>query len=159
MESYPLHKNDNMTDENKKRRFRMQAHDIRAAGFIEVEPGVYAKAPMGAVGPKKHGKQPGALGRQAQAKQGGKGGRPKRNIRDRAAVYTVTMTAHLNTRMDGDNLANALKPVQDALADWLGVDDADGRIRWECGQVETRGTTGVCVAISGAQTTPCKESI
>lgn len=63
------------------------------------------------------------------------------------------MTAHIPVRMDGDNLANALKPVRDQLAEWLGVDDADGRIRWESGQIETRGPVGVLVSIA-----PCPEN-
>jgi hypothetical protein len=53
--------------------------------------------------------------------------------------------------MDSDNLANALKPVRDELADWIGIDDADGRIRWETGQVETRGPIGIHLTIHPVQ--------
>lgn len=58
------------------------------------------------------------------------------------------MIAHIPTMMDGDNLANALKPVRDEIADWIGVDDGDSRIRWEVGQVETRGAIGVAIIIT-----------
>lgn len=32
--------------------------------------------------------------------------------------------------LDGDNLQRALKAVRDVVAEWLGADDADPRIRW-----------------------------
>ena len=36
--------------------------------------------------------------------------------------------------MDGDNLAGAFKAVRDAVATFLGVDDADPRVKWSCRQ-------------------------
>lgn len=42
--------------------------------------------------------------------------------------------------LDGDNLQGALKAVRDGVADWLGVDDRDPRIRWEYEQL--RGKPG-----------------
>ena len=44
-----------------------------------------------------------------------------------------------------DNLAFAAKPLVDAIAASLGVDDADPRIRWEYAQAKTRGQEGVIV--------------
>jgi hypothetical protein len=67
-----------------------------------------------------------------------KGGRPE---------TTITMTAHLRRDMDDDNLAASLKPLRDAIADWLGVDDGDKSLRWECGQVRTYSEEGVSVRI------------
>jgi hypothetical protein len=32
--------------------------------------------------------------------------------------------------LDSDNLAGAMKAVRDGVADWLGVDDRDPRVRW-----------------------------
>lgn len=37
--------------------------------------------------------------------------------------------------------------MRDAVAAWLGIDDGDPRVRWEYGQVETRGAQGVLVKI------------
>lgn len=50
--------------------------------------------------------------------------------------------------LDTDNLAFAVKALRDAIAASLGVDDGDPRLRWEYGQVETRGRCGVLVTFS-----------
>jgi hypothetical protein len=63
------------------------------------------------------------------------------------AEVTVTLVAHLARRLDTDNLAHALKPLRDAIAGTLEVDDGDERLRWEYGQVETRGREGVTVKV------------
>ena len=36
--------------------------------------------------------------------------------------------------LDSDNLTSSLKAVRDGVADWLGVDDGDERVRWTYGQ-------------------------
>ena len=82
-----------------------------------------------------------------QAKQSRKARRPASNKRYTRPAIIVTMTAHVRSLLDGDNLANALKAPRDELASWLGVDDADGRVRWQYGQSETRGKEGVCVVV------------
>jgi hypothetical protein len=64
------------------------------------------------------------------------------------------MTAHLPALLDSDNLANALKPVRDEIAAWLGIDDGSPLLRWECGQVETRGAVGVAVTVTAATALP-----
>lgn len=76
---------------------------------------------------------------------------PRRSRRlPKGADVTVTLCAYLWRRLDPDNLGHALKPVQDATASWLGIDDGDPRCRWEYGQVETRGAQGVAVKIETA---------
>jgi hypothetical protein len=60
----------------------------------------------------------------------------------------VTMVRYCARLLDDDNLAGSFKPMRDAIAKYLNVDDADPRVRWECGQVETRGAQGVSVKIS-----------
>lgn len=57
----------------------------------------------------------------------------------------IRLVAYLVRRMDDDNLAHAFKPLRDAIAAELGIDDGDSRMRWEYGQLETRGRTG-CTA-------------
>lgn len=63
----------------------------------------------------------------------------------------VTLTRVGGKRLDSDNAARACKAVRDVVAEWLGLDDADSRVRWVVRQragwaagvrirVETRGT-------------------
>jgi hypothetical protein len=59
----------------------------------------------------------------------------------------VTLVVHTRRALDDDNLQGALKPLRDAIAGTLGIDDGDSRIHWEYGQVETRGWEGVAVKI------------
>ena len=138
-----------MKNERRTSKLQFTPERLRELGYVELPDGSWAKAPasVGRLETDQHGQQARALERKTQTSRRRKAGSPQGNIRDRAAVVTVTMTAHLPVRMDGDNLANALKPVRDEIADWLGVDDADGRVRWECGQVETRAESGVCVKV------------
>lgn len=50
--------------------------------------------------------------------------------------------------LDDDNLRGALKAVRDGIADALGVDDRDPRVRWEYEQARCkRGEFGVWVEI------------
>lgn len=60
----------------------------------------------------------------------------------------VTLTRLSAGQLDDDNLRGALKGVRDGVADRLGVDDRDPRVRWEYGQ-ETcrRGEYGVRIEI------------
>lgn len=59
----------------------------------------------------------------------------------------VTLT-HVGPAMDGDNLQRAFKALRDAVAAWLGVDDADPRVRWEYDQ--RPGPAGVELRIQRA---------
>ena len=59
-------------------------------------------------------------------------------------------------RMDDDNLAAALKPVRDGVADALAVNDADPRITWTCRQSKLVGERGsVVVEIMPRVALPC----
>lgn len=55
-------------------------------------------------------------------------------------VVTMTRVAP-SSGLDDDNLRPALKAVRDGIADVLGVDDRDWRVRWEYDQ--RRGPWGV----------------
>ena len=46
----------------------------------------------------------------------------------------VKLTRISIKKCDDDNLRSTLKAVRDSVAAWLGVDDADPRIKWEYGQ-------------------------
>lgn len=96
---------------------------------------------VGALDPPVHREPARALVSGKPEKPRGRGRLPK------GADVTVTLCAYLWRRLDPDNLGHALKPIQDAIAAWLGLDDGDPRLRWEYGQVETRGAQGVAVKI------------
>ena len=49
--------------------------------------------------------------------------------------------------LDDDNLAGGFKAVRDAIAKWLGVDDADPRVAWSCAQ--RRGDTYAVEIVAG----------
>ena len=125
--------------------------DLKRWGFVEQPDGTWKKPnpSVGQLATGKHAKQAGALEQDPPEKCRRKTGRKAGNRKRQSAQITVTMVAHLPRFFDDDNLANALKPVRDEVADWLGIDDGDGRVRWECGQVETRGNVGVCVKVEG----------
>lgn len=47
---------------------------------------------------------------------------------------TATLTRIGRRLLDGDNLAGGFKAVRDAIAHWLGIDDADPRVTWTYAQ-------------------------
>lgn len=89
---------------------------------------------------------PRPLERTASAKQGGEGSvvdgvkgsvrKPLVRVRSYAdsrafnSIVTVTLVCIRPKFIDPDNLGNGFKALQDAVADWLGVDDGDPRIEW-----------------------------
>lgn len=135
--------------------------DLKNKGFI-LENGAWRKPSTSFVMDRleagKHAKQAGALDDKSKTAQGRKTGGKKRSPKRKATSVrrkqpyklVVTMTAYLPRYLDDDNLAGALKPVRDELADWMGVDDGDRRILWECDQTLTRGNPGVCVVVREA---------
>ena len=90
---------------------------------------------VGAVVPKC-GERPALVGARAQRKKG-KG----------IVEVVVTLIAVRKVEADDDNNSHSLKPARDIIAAELGLDDGDGRIRWEYGQCETRGQEGLIVKI------------
>lgn len=98
--------------------------------------------PLDSVAPKVHRQPARALVQNSQAQQVGQGSLVRR-VRVR-----VCLVAAVPRRLDSDNLATSMKALQDAIADYLGIDDGDeDRIRWEYGQIETRSTPGVIVKL------------
>lgn len=59
----------------------------------------------------------------------------------------VTLISCRRGELDHDNLVAGCKPLRDAVARSLGVDDADPRIKWCYGQARTDGETGTIVRI------------
>jgi hypothetical protein len=63
------------------------------------------------------------------------------------AVVVLTRVAP-SSGLDGDNLLGSLKACRDGVADALGVDDRDPRVRWEYRQ--ERGPYAVVVRVMAA---------
>lgn len=63
-------------------------------------------------------------------------------------VVVVTMLSCRRRLLDDDNLAAGFKPLRDAIAETLGIDDGDPRVRWEPRQIEsTKEETIVRIAM------------
>lgn len=76
------------------------------------------------------------------------GGKAKLGRSKRGVEICVRLVALRRRLLDShDNARYACKPLVDAIAETLGIDDADPRVKWEYGQVETRGVEGVVVTI------------
>lgn len=78
----------------------------------------------------------------AQALDGGKQIQPERAVGIRVIISLVAFRRQL---LDRDAIAFASKPLTDAIAESLGIDDDDPRIEWEYSQVRTYGEQGVIV--------------
>lgn len=59
----------------------------------------------------------------------------------------ISLSVQGRRRMDDDNLVASLKPLRDAIARSLGIDDGDSRVVWQYSQTETRGQQGVIVSL------------
>jgi len=65
----------------------------------------------------------------------------------------ITLVQFRHRLLDGhDNLAYAAKPLTDAIAASLGVDDGDKRLHWHHEQLQTQGCEGVAVKIDAKET-------
>lgn len=60
----------------------------------------------------------------------------------------VSLIACRRRELDDDGNVAACKPLRDAIAETLLLDDGDKRIRFEYSQIETRGPLGVIVKIT-----------
>lgn len=129
---------------------RFTADDLKKWGFVEQPDGSFKRKSDCAVGGRLaagvNTKQKRALDKNAQTKSGRKA-RGKKSPFPINPKWRVTMTAHIPVFMDWDNLGTALKPIQDELADALGLDDGEGEIDWQHSQARTRGEPGVTVLI------------
>lgn len=75
--------------------------------------------------------------------------RPKAEPRRQERLgVVVTITSYRRRLLDEDNLIAGCKSLRDGIAASLGVDDADGRVKFECRQQQTDGAEGTLVMIS-----------
>lgn len=73
------------------------------------------------------------------------GSRPK--LKGGKASMVISLTAFRRRLLDPDAVAYACKPLTDAIASSLGVDDADPIVSWQYFQQQTKGREGVLVMI------------
>jgi hypothetical protein len=59
---------------------------------------------------------------------------------------TIRLTRRSPGVLDDDNLPPALKSIRDGIADKLGIDDRDPRVKWFYAQERTKGYA-VCIEI------------
>lgn len=103
-----------------------------------INPPQIEHAVVGAVGaPKREQGQGAALDKKP----------PRIKKRKGRLLVVVTLIACRRREADTDNSIAGLKPMRDAIARSLGVDDGDERVRWCYGQCRTDGETGVIVRI------------
>jgi hypothetical protein len=127
---------------------RLNANQV-SKSVRELNPGLFD--PLGAV--QNHQPQPPTrtLVRAQPSPQGG-GSRMAKSSDARTPAgprCRVTLTAYRrgSRQLDSDNLVGGLKPLRDAIAAWLGLDDRDDTVAWEYHQVVTRGGEGVAVKL------------
>lgn len=70
---------------------------------------------------------------------------PKKRKRSVDAV--ITLIACRRRLLDDDNNTASFKPLRDQIAETIGIDDGDNRIRFEHEQIETRGRQGTIVKV------------
>lgn len=70
-----------------------------------------------------------------------------RKSRKGKLAFRITIIAVGPELLDDDNCSTGSKALRDAIAASLGVDDGDGRIRFEYGSVYTAGQPGCIVHI------------
>lgn len=74
--------------------------------------------------------------------------KPKRAKGAGGMAMRVQLIALRHRLLDPDAVAYSMKPLTDAVAETLGVDDADPRVHWEWSQAPTGGPEGVIVKIT-----------
>lgn len=77
----------------------------------------------------------------------GNRGRYRRQRTAKPIVRVLIVAVRRTLGDEEDNLRSGFKPLIDAIAAWLGLDDSDGRIKWEIRQVQG-GPPGTFVAVS-----------
>lgn len=75
------------------------------------------------------------------------GGSKQRKESKGSVAIVVTLVSLRSRLSDDDAIAASIKPLRDAIANSLGLDDADARIKFEYGQIQTNGEEGVLVSV------------
>ena len=114
---------------------------LRAKGYVQNESGEWIKTDMAKLQKPKPKRQKGeALGRETKRAK-------KRRSSTKPWVTIISLRA--GTPLDRDNLIGGCKSLRDAIAEELGLDDAEKYIKWSYYQlrVESRVEEGTIVKI------------
>jgi len=111
-------------------------------GYVLQPDGSYShpsRVGVGRVEPSKRTEPAGSLVKAPRASKG-RAGRLGKLWRGPGPdpVVVVTMLSCRRRLLDDDNLAAGFKPLRDAIAQTLGIDDSDPRVRWEPRQIESK---------------------
>lgn len=116
----------------------MNTNDLIAKGYVKQLDGSYQRPVVRSLVANQGERTPvQPLVQSVQKRQKGKG----------AVEVLVSLITCRARETDDDNNIAELKPLRDAVAAELGIDDADRRIKFQYAQCETRGETGVVIRI------------
>ncbi len=105
-------------------------------GFRKLNPSLFGGPAVGsvdAVEPKQGSTAP--LAKKLPGRRGRKG----------RAILVVTLISCRPGLYDSDNAVSPFKPLRDAIAAELGIDDGDPLVHWETEQCATVGSSGTIV--------------
>lgn len=75
------------------------------------------------------------------------GSKPESKIGNPGVAFCCHFIAMRHRLLDDDNNVTSFKPLRDAIAATLGIDDRDKRVTWKCDQCLTAGEEEVLVRI------------
>lgn len=119
--------------------------------YVETSPGVWCHPSriVGAVAaPKPKPQSGGTLDQDLPGRCGGKAGLAGGSDAPSGRRIQVDLIAFLRRRCDDDNITAGCKPLRDAVAATLGVDDGDPRVTFAVHQVVGPGEEGTLVRIT-----------
>jgi len=73
---------------------------------------------------------------------------PKQERRKDGLAVCISLTAIRRRLLDDDNNVGSFKPLRDAIAETIGIDDGSDRIQWRYFQQQTTGRECVAVLIT-----------
>lgn len=121
----------------------MNYDDLKAKGWTKNTDGSWSKPrrPVGGLEAHQPERAPApALDGRRQERQGGAKGVV-------GCRYLVTIVAVRARLLDDDNNVGSVKPLRDAIAASLGMDDGDWSVEWVVGQAKCAGKEGCFVSV------------
>lgn len=71
----------------------------------------------------------------------------RRRCKTGKSRLVISLVSYRRKLLDDDNLEGGLKPLRDAIAASIGIDDGDSGLVWKYGQIQTDGQQGTAVKI------------
>ena len=129
---------------------KLTLQQLTALGYVETSAGTFVRRrPVGALAPGQPQPQPaGALDEPTPPRRRRARGLGRGTPAESRGGLQFDLVAFLRLRLDDDNLTGGLKPLRDAVAQSLGIDEADPRLRFVVHQCPGAGPHGVVVRIT-----------